>query len=170
MDSSQDNLHQFREQLKKGTIQAAYRVLLDYIMHLRTHFQKSLPGCDVPGNVYQGYMDMTYFSIIPPSLKQHKLKIAVVFVYDTFRFEVWLSGYNRQVQAKYWQLVRDSGWEQYRLVDDPLKADSILEHILVEEPDFDDLDKLTRQIEKDTLAFISEVETHLSSLEPTIEP
>jgi len=119
----------------------------------------------VPGNVYQGYMDMTYFSIIPPSLKQHKLKIAVVFLYDAFRFEVWLSGYNRQVQAKYWQMFRERGWQPYRLVDDPLKADAILEHILVAEPDFTDPDALTRQIEIGVTAFIKEMLMIVQSLD-----
>lgn len=163
MSISSDQINKFRAELKKGEIQPAYRGLLDYILRLRTHLQKAFPDFEVPGNVYQGYMDMTYFSIIPPSLKQHKLKIAVVFVYDAFRFEIWLSGYNRQVQAKYWQLVCDSGWSQYHLVEDPLKADSILEHILVEEPDFDDPDVLTGQIEKGTLAFITDVEKFIST-------
>ena len=164
-----ENIHhiaEFRTQLKRGVIQHAYKGLLEYVSGLRTYFQKNHPECEGPSNIYQGYMDMTYFSIIPPSLKQHKLKIAVVFLYDAFRFEVWLSGYNRKVQAKYWQLLRDSGPPHYRLVENPLKADAILEHTLVENPDFDNMDELTRQIVKGTLAFISEVETYLSSLEP----
>jgi len=157
------NLQEFHDQLKKGAIQQAYRFLLEYIIRLRNHFQKTLTDYDVPGNVYQGYMDMTYFSIIPPSLKQHKLKIAVVFLYDAFRFEVWLSGYNRQVQAKYWQLFRDRGWEPYRLVVDPLKADAILEHILVAEPDFTNPDALTRQIECGSRDFITDMENFLTT-------
>jgi len=159
----QNSMQEFYEQLKKGAIQSAYRFLLDYLMRLRTHFQKTLPGYDVPGNIYQGYMDMTYFSIIPPKLKQHRLKIAVVFLYDAFRFEVWLSGYNRQVQAKYWQVFRDHGSGPYRLVDDPLKADSILEHVLVEDPDFSDPDALTRQIERGTLYFVADMEKFLTT-------
>ena len=163
MDNMHDNLQEFHDQLKKGAIQQAYRFLLEYIMRLRNHFQKTLPGYDVPGNIYQGYMDMTYFSIIPPTLKQHRLKIAVVFLYDAFRFEVWLSGYNRQVQAKYWQVFRNHGSGPYRLVDDPLKADSILEHILVEEPDFNDLDELTRRIERGSRDFITDMENFLTT-------
>ena len=40
--------------------------------------------------------------------------------------------------------------------------DSILEHILVDNPDFSDLDALTAQIEHETLAFITEIESFLS--------
>ena len=41
-------------------------------------------------------------------------------------------------------------------------VDSIMEHILVDNPDFSDLDALTGQIEKGTLNFISDIEDFLS--------
>lgn len=165
MTTLQDQMMEYRFQLKKGSIQAAHRGLMEFISSLRTFFQRNYPEFEVPGNIYQGYMDMTYFSIIPPSLKPRKLKIAVVFVYETFRFEVWLSGYNRQVQAKYWRLLRDNGYEQYQLVDDPLKADSILEHTLVKDPDFSDTAELTQRITSGTRSFIADIETQLATLE-----
>lgn len=165
MKSSDDPIIEFRAELKKETIQQAYRRLMEYCSGLRTHFQKTLLEYEVPGSLYQGYMDMTYFSIIPPALKQHKLKIAVVFLYDTYRFEVWLSGYNRQVQAVFWNKLRSSGIQPYHLVEDPLKADAILEHILVEDPDFNHPDELTRQIDKGVTEFIKEMLTILQSLD-----
>jgi len=157
------NMREYKTQLGKGSIQQAYKGLMEYMLRLRAHIQKRLPDCEFPGSVYFGYMDMTYFSVIPPSLKERKLKIALVFLHEAFRFEVWLSGYNRQVQAKYWKMMRDSGWDQYRLVADPLKADSILEHVLIDNPDFGDLEALTSQIEEGTLRFITNVETVLAS-------
>jgi len=165
MNVSNDQMLRFRTELNYGAIQVAYRGLLDYILGLRTHFQKDFPEFDVPGNVYQGYMDMTYFSIIPPTLKQRKLKIAVVFVYETFRFEIWLSGYNRQVQAQYWRQLCNNDNQRYQLVSDPLKADSILEHVLVENPDFEDPDKLTCLIESGAREFILDMEKLVSNLE-----
>jgi len=157
------NMREYKTQLGKGSIQQAYKGLMEYMLRLRAHIQKRLPDCEFPGSVYFGYMDMTYFSVIPPSLKERKLKIALVFLHEAFCFEVWLSGYNRQVQAKYWKMMRDSGWDQYRLVADPLKADSILEHVLIDNPDFGDLEALTSQIEEGTLRFITNVETVLAS-------
>jgi hypothetical protein len=41
-------------------------------------------------------------------------------------------------------------------------VDSIVEHILVENPDFSNLDTLTKQIEEGTLKFISEIEKFLN--------
>ncbi len=40
-------------------------------------------------------------------------------------------------------------------------VDSIMEHILVKNPDFNDLDNLTKQIETGTLEFINDVENFL---------
>jgi hypothetical protein len=41
-------------------------------------------------------------------------------------------------------------------------ADSILEHVLVENPDFNDLNTLTNLIEQEALLFIKEVERFLT--------
>ena len=157
MGTFQECMVEYKSQLAKGIIQQAYRGLMDYFSELRTHFQKRYPETEVSGSVYFGYMDMTYFAVIPAFLKQRKLKIAIVFLHEAFRFEVWLSGYNRQVQAKHWRLIRDSGWNKYRLVDDPLKADGIMEHVLVENPDFSNPAALTDRIENGTREFIDDI-------------
>jgi hypothetical protein len=162
MNSLHETINEYRKQLKKGAIQTAYKGLMEYMMGLRTYFNSKYPDHFVSGSIYYGYMDMTYFSVIPESLKQRKLKAAVVFVHEAFRFEVWLAGYNKQVQSKYWKLFKESGWDKYRIVPTTEGADSILEYVLVEEPNFNDLDALTKQIEKGTLKFIKDVENFLS--------
>lgn len=160
LTSLQQNLTTYRAMLQKGIVQAAYLGLMQYLMALRTHFQNRYPELAVSG-FYQGYMDMSYFACFPAALKERKLKIAVVFVYEAFRFEVWLSGANKQVMAEYWQQIRQSDWNKYTLVADPQKADSILECVLIADPDFGDLDALTGQIEKGTLQFIRDIEEFL---------
>ncbi len=165
MGSFHEAMNEYRKQLEKGTIQQAYKGLMEYIMALRTYLQDKYPGYFVSGSIYYGYMDMTYFSFFPESLKQRKLKIAIVFLHEAFRFEVWLAGYNKQVQSKYWKLIKESAWEKYRLVPTTQGADSILEHTLVENPDFGDLETLTRQIEAATLEFTREVESFLAAHE-----
>jgi hypothetical protein len=162
MDSFQEHMNEYREQLKKGAIKEAYRGLMDYFMSLKLYFKNKYPDYYVSGNVYCGYMDMTYFSFFPESLKRRKLKIAIVFIHVTFRFEVWLAGYNKNVQAKYWRLIKDSNWNKYRLPLTTKGVDSIIEHVLVDNPDFSDLNALTKQIENGTLKFITDVEAFLS--------
>ncbi len=164
MGNLQEHLNDYRRQLEKGEIQQAYRGLMEYMLSLRAYFQKQYPEYEVPGNLYFGYMDMTYFAIIPPELKQRKLKVALVFIHEAFRFEVWLSGANRQIQVEYSNLLRGRGWSKYKLTADPKASDSILEHILVAEPDFSDLDALTKVIEIGTVKFIGDLEDLLSEL------
>ena len=135
---------------------------MEYIMQLRTHLNKKYPDYFVSGNIYYGYMDMTYFSFFPESLKKRKLKVGIVFVHETFRFEVWLFGINKQIQAKYWKLFKESDWNKYHIVPTTKGYDGIVDAVLVENPDFSDLKTLTKQIEKGTLKFIKDVEQFLS--------
>jgi hypothetical protein len=132
------------------------------MLSLKNHFSEKYPDYAVSGSIYYGYMDMTYFSIFPGSLKERDLKIAIVFVYDSFQFEVWLSGRNQQVLTKYWKFFTEKGWDRYKIAAQGKWADSVLEHVLVESPDFSDLKALTRQIDRETLKFIKNVERFLT--------
>jgi hypothetical protein len=162
VESFSEYMNEYKKQMKLGIIPKAYRGLISYIMALRTYFGEKYPGYLVSGNIYYGYMDMTYFSFSPKSLKERSLKVAVVFIHESCRFEVWLSGYNRNVQKQYWKLINESVWKKYRLVPQDKGVDSILEHVLIENPDFSDTDKITAEIEKGTLSFIKDVEGFLS--------
>ena len=153
----------FRKELEKGIIQDAYQGLLRYILNLKTHLKKKYPDHYVSGSIYQGYMDMTYFSFFSESLKKRKLKTGIVFNFEAFRFEAWLFAVNKRVQKKYWELFKETGWTRYSLVESIEGADSILEHVLVHNPTFEDLDGLTDQIEEGILLFIEDVESFLSN-------
>jgi len=162
MASFHEYINEYRKQMEIGDVKEAYKGLMEYIMGLRLYFKNKYPDYFVSGTLYYGYMDMTYFSFFPESLKNKKLKIGIVFIHDTLRFEVWLFGYNKQVQAKYWKLFKESGWNKYRIPSTTKGVDSIVEFTLVENPDFSDLDTLTKQIERGTLRFIKDVEDYLS--------
>lgn len=155
-------MDEYRKQMAKGDIKEAYKGLMDYIAELRLLFKNKYPDYVVSGSIYPGYMDMTYFSFFPKSLKHRKLKVAIVFLHGISRFEVWLAGYNKQVQTKYWKWLKESGWNQYHIPSTIQGVPSILEYIVVENPDFRDFKVLTKQIESGTLRFIRDVENCLS--------
>lgn len=157
MSNLQEHMLEYHSQLKNGKIQLAYKGLMEYLSALRSDFARRYPQFELPGALYFGYMDMSYFAIVPPQLKPHKLKIAVVFLHQEFRFEVWLSGVNRQVQTDYWQKIKEIGWNRYPLVEKIQGSDAIMEHILNSEPNFDDLANLTQMIESGTSNFIAEM-------------
>ena len=163
MATLQASMIEYKNQLQNGNIVRAYRGLMAYMQDLRTHFAKTYPDYFVSGSLYTGFMDMTYFAVSPPALKQRSLKAAIVFVHEAFRFEVWLSGANRQIQAERWKVIKTSGWDTYSVVPVITGSDAIVEHVLVAEPNFDDLPALTDRIERGTLRFIHEVEAYLTS-------
>lgn len=157
----EQDMKELRRQLKKGSVPRAYRTLLSYIMALRTHFAKTHGEAAVSG-AYQGYMDMTYFALFPPMLKRLGLKVAIVFNYNAFRFEAWLSGRNRKVQSQYWRHLKDVPWDNYRVVPPAEGIDSILECDLATDFDLARPEQLTSKIEKGTRAFVAAIESYLS--------
>lgn len=160
MHSIQEDMAELRKQLERGSIQKAYRALISYMMGLRTHFENKYGDSAVSG-LYQGYMDMTYFALFPPSLKRRDLKVAIVFNYDAFRFEAWLAARNRKVQRQYWELFRDSQWNEYRVVAPTRGIDSIVECDLAGDFDLGDPDTLTSRIETTTATFVADIEEFL---------
>ena len=162
MASFHESMIEYRNQLKKGIIQKAYRSLMEYFGSLRSYFKKKYPDYTVSSSTYFGYMDMTYFAINTPRLKERKLKIAIVFLHEEFRFEVWLGGFNKDIQKRYFDLIREKNWKKYHIPSSIKGIDSILEYILVEDVDFRDLNALTMQIERRTMNFITDVEDFLS--------
>jgi hypothetical protein len=165
MSSLNKAMHEYKIQLQKGEIITAYQGLMAYFNSLRNHFQKAYSHYKVPTNIYYGYMDMTYFAIIPETFQERDLKVALVFPHQEFRFEAWLAARNKKVQAKVWEAIRDSGWTKYPLVPQGKGVDGILYHVLADDPDFSDLPALTRKIESGTLAFIKELEGFLPQLD-----
>jgi hypothetical protein len=163
MGTLHQSMLEYKSQLEKGIIQQAYRGLMELMGAFRARFSSAYPDYFVSGGLYFGYMDMTYFSVISPALKAHGLKVAVVFLHEDFRFEAWLSGVNRGVQAKYWQLIKKSGWDQYPLVPDPKGKDAIITHALTDNPDFSDQNALAGEIEMGTLSFLRDVENFLAN-------
>ena len=158
-------MDEYRAQVERGAIKEAYRGQMEYLMGFGTHFQKEFPGYTVSGNLYPGYMDMTYFSVVPDTFRRRKFRVGTVFLHGTCSFEAWLAGSNTQVQAHYWKMFQESGWNRYRIPETIRGADSILEYMLAERPDFRDLPLLTVQVERRTREFIRDIEDFLERTE-----
>jgi len=164
MESFHQYLDDYRSQLQQGAIKKAYQGLMRYIMDLRAYLKSKYPDHAVSGSIYYGYMDMTYFSFFPQSLKMRGLKIGIVFIHETCSFEIWLFGYNKDIQAKYWNLFKETGWNKYRLVANTRGADSILE-FPIDHADFSNLNGLTHRIETAAMQFTQDIETFLAQRE-----
>ncbi|MGD8782779.1 MAG: hypothetical protein PVH88_27965 [Ignavibacteria bacterium] len=133
------NIKDYKRQMELGNIPKAYKGLIEYMMSLRTYFKNNYPEY-VVGSFYQGYMDMTYFSIVTTLLKKRKLKLAIVFDHFKIRFEIWLSAQNRKVLSEYSKLLKQIELNKNYLISE--NPDSIIEMVVIENTDFNDLNKI----------------------------
>lgn len=61
MQSLNESLLEYGKLLRETNMQAAYKGLIQYMKVLRKHFKEQHPEYDVSVNLYQGYMDLTFF-------------------------------------------------------------------------------------------------------------
>lgn len=169
MGAMQTDMEEFSRLLQEGGIRRAYGTVLSYVAGLRLHLRDSLAGSTVSA-LYQGHLDITHFALCPPLLKQHELKLAVVFHYAEFRFEAWLVGRNKKRQQLYWEQFKDCPWPEYRVSNPGKGVFSILECDLACDVDFDEPEALTSVIEAKTVSFIDNIEGFLSGHEPLRQP
>ncbi len=158
------DIRELQKRLSDGLIQRAYRGIVSYMSRLRTVFADQRGERAVSG-LYQGYFDMTYFALFSDDLKEHDLKLAVVFNYETFEFEVWLAARNRKTQRRYWEMFHNTGYNKHRLVEPAVGIDAIVMAVLAANYSMEGEDGLTTQIvegvtafERDIVSFLSEVD------------
>lgn len=134
----------YKRQVAQGDLQTAYSALVKYVQKFKTTCSKALGDDYSVGNVFQGYMDYTYFYISNNYLKERKLKLALVFNHTHIRFEVWLLGQTKDVQEKYWELLKNTKW----INGSDIPTYSIFETTLIGNPDFNNLDALSEILGK----------------------
>lgn len=160
MNTLNDHIQEYTAQLHKGQIQKAYKGIMDFMSNLRTYLMRKYPEY-TSGALYSGYMDMTYFAFTPPALRSAKLKIAIVFLHEECRFELWLAANNRQIQAGCIELLRHKNIGSYELSKVSPGVDSVIESPIVQKPDFGDFEKLIKQIETKTIEFARDIDSFL---------
>ena len=164
MNTLDKEIRELKKRLGDGLIQRAYRGIISHMSRLRTVFADQRGERKV-GGLYQGHFDMTCFALFPDELKERDLKLAVVFNYETFGFEVWLAARNRKVQRRYWELFRNTDYKKHRLVEPAVGVDAIVTAVLATSYPVEDEDSLTTRIvdgvaafERDIVSFLHEVD------------
>ena len=156
MDSLNACIQEYTIQLRKGQIQTAYKGIMTFMSELKTDLGNKYADY-TPSSLYFGYMDMTYFGFTPPMLRAKKLKIAIVFLHETCKFELWLAANNRKIQAEYHELLGQKELRSYGLSTTQPGVDAIIAATIIEHPDFNDLTELKRQIETSVIRFIEDM-------------
>ena len=91
-------------------------------------------------------------------MRSQFLRFGVVLNHVEMRFELWLLGQNTKIQKKYWELLKDSKWNEHQT---SMPKYSVLEVVLVEKPDFNNLDVLTQEIEGKLVSISKEIIEYL---------
>ena len=159
MEDINDCIHELQIQISKGKIQKGYRAILEYMLSLQSFLKKEHKDYSFPGTFYHGYMDMSYFAFVPSSFEGKGLKIAIVFNYEAFRFEIWLSGYNKDIQKKYWELLKEKGINGYYIPETIKGYDSIVE---------DHIELKGFEKEETTVELVKRIETFVKIIENSL--
>lgn len=156
MNSLNESIYEYTAQLKKGSIQKAYKGIMTFMSDLKSNLENRYPSY-ISSALYFGYMDMTYFAFTPQELKEMKLKIAVVYLHEENRFEIWFAANNRSIQSYYIKLLSGKNIGAYSLSQLAPGVDSIIEYIAVVKPDFNNQKELKEQLEEKTIKFAEEI-------------
>jgi len=151
------NLSDFKNQNGPSDKQLSYHELINYMKELRAFFNKNYDAYFKLGNIYQGNPDFSYFSLTTEELKKQKLKFVIILNHKMMYFSICLSGQNKSIRKKYWEIFKNSDWKKYHLTESINDSLSIIDHTTVENPDFNNRKKLTEQIETESLKFINEL-------------
>lgn len=146
----------YTHHLRQGEIQIAYKGILGFLGKLRAEFIKNHPHYDV-SSIYQGYMDMSYFSLSTKSLKDKGLKVAIVYLHEKGCFEVWLSARNRETAKSYASILNRNITNDVNIFHNTSNPDAIIECILTPTPDFEDQSTLIDTIDKGVKKFVSTI-------------
>lgn len=111
--------------------------------------------------ILHGYLDYTYCYYSNDYLKSKKLKLGLVLNHVNMCFELWLLGNTKAVQKEYWELLKDSKWNENQ---DEMPPYSILVAVIESNPDFDNLSQLSQNLEKKLIAVSQEIIDHVKEL------
>ena len=164
MASLQQAISRYTASLSGGEVQRAYKGILSYMSSLQTQLAELFPTC-AGGALYQGYLDMTYFALTPPELREKKLKIALVYLHAEARFELWLAANNRALQAETAKRLFTLPLGGYRVTAPAPGVDAIIEKIALDSPDFDHEDQMTETLSNAFASFSSDMLALTSKLD-----
>ena len=132
----------YKKVLSDGDVHRVYQSLVNIVQNLRTGFSKKYKKEYSAANVLHGYIDFTYFYLQNDYLKKHKLKFSVVLNHQKACIELWLLGQTKDVQARYWERLKDTEWADEK----EMPEYSIFEVTLLADPDFDDVEGLSDSV------------------------
>lgn len=153
MEINSNYINDYKEILEKTNLQRGYQEFIKFFRYLRTYLEKEMSEYIFANNIVENNMDYSYFQFTNEKLKSDGLKIVVTFVHKDFKYEVWLSGSNRKIQCKYYDIFKTKK-QIYMLTNNPNKTDYILKTNIMDTYNYDELDELLIKMKANIIDFI----------------
>lgn len=161
MENMNELMNEFKKCLNKGNIQKTYRYIFELFSDIGKELKKCKDKVITVNSTYHGYLDMTYIPVVTETLKENGLKIAIVFNYDHFQFEIWLSSINRNRRKEFLEIINNKKFKKFKTVENNRNEDAIIEYCIEDIKDFNNKEKIISMISKEILKFICDIETFL---------
>lgn len=153
------NILEYKKLIQTTNLQQDYQAQTKLFRSIRIALKKEFPKYEFTGNIVENNMDYAYFQFTNELLKSKGLKFVLVFLYKEFRYEIWLSGYNRKIQSDYFNKFENIKLK-YILTTDPNRTDYIVRGQIA--VDYSNVDKIVGDIKLGSSKFINDIEKLLS--------
>lgn len=160
-ESLNKKIEVYRKRIVEDSLSSTYKFLLTYMNHLQRTFKSEMSESFSTKNLLNGYLDYSYFYFDNKFLKSRKLKMGIVLNHHDLSFELWLMGSTKESQVFYWKKFKEFNY----INDDIIPEWYILSVTLVSNPDFDNLNNLSRLILDQVPRVYNQIEKQLLSLE-----
>ena len=158
MNFNKQYLETYKNLIISTELQQGYQEFIKLFRYLKIELEKELPLFPFSGNIVENGMDYSYFQFTNKELKEKGLKIVVAFVHKDFCFEVWVSGYNRKIQCKYYEMLKNQTLK-YSLNHNPNRVDYILKSPIDKLVDMNDGLSITKKLKANICVFIEYIKT-----------
>lgn len=158
MKVNKEYIKSYKEIIQTTDLQRGYQEFIKFFRYLRIYLEKEFKEYTFTGNIVENNMDYSYFQFTNKELKIKGLKIVIAFVHNKFNYEVWLSGFNRNIQNEYFNTLKNKH-QNYILTNNPNRTDYILKANIIANYDYDNLDELLKEMKTSIAEFINDLKT-----------
>ena len=155
-----ESLQQFKKHSQDADFRAAYQGLLDFLRDTARAWEREQSDWTIKP-LYQGEFTISFIAVVSPGLADHGLKALLVFRYDCFRFQAWLTGRNRALQESAWNALKHHQWKDATLLQPSKDQPTILRTDLADGLELDQPARLQSKLKQGLFGFIQKIETEL---------
>ena len=145
-------INEYKKIIQTTDIQLGYKELINSIKHLKSYLQKEMKNFIFSKNIVENNLEYTYFHFTNKELKSHGLKLVLVFTHKEFKFEIFLSGVNRQKQINFFNDIKDKKIK-YILSNNPSKTDYVLKYEINNNFNYETIEEISIDIYSDIQEF-----------------